>query len=158
MPTIKSEFNQFVSGVSSFVGDTSDRINNLFSGIINQATAAIGSLIPGSVIGINVNKIPEMVGAIETEVKAIDEHLDQVNQEADPSKAFADPEMQEACRAYISGIMAACKAYTSQMLKLADKLIEVKEYYEANQARQSATLKQAGVEAESSVDTYTRQK
>ena len=158
MATIKSEFSQFVSGVSSFVGDAKDRITNLFKGIVNQASAAIGSLIPGSVIGINVNKVPEMVSTIEAEVKAINDHLDQVNQEADPAQAFADPEMQDACRAYIGGVMDACKAYTSQMLKLADKLVEVKEYYEANQAKQTSTLRQAGVEASSSVDAYTRQK
>ncbi len=158
MATIKSEFNQFVSNIQGRAGDALDKISSLFSGIVGQAQAEIGSLIPGSVVGINVNMVGEMVSSIETTVKSIEDHLNEVHTNTDPSKAFADPGMQDACRAYISGVMEACKAYTSQLLKLADKLVELKEYYESSQEKQSSTLSTAGKEAASSVDRYTRQK
>lgn len=157
MASIKAELQQFTSMVGARGGDAWDAITNFFSNIKSQASAAIGSLIPGSVVGINVNRIPEMTASIEAAVAAIENHLSEVHVNTDPSQAFADPGMQQACRAYISGVMDACKAYTSQLLKLADMLIEIKNSYEAQQAAMNETLNTAASEAASSVERYTRQ-
>lgn len=156
MATIKSEVTDFFSGALSWGKDKVGEFSNWISGTVNQVSSQVGSLIVGSVVGINVNKVPEMTGAIETEVAALEKHLEEVNVNTDPSLAFADEGMQQACRAYIGGVMEACKAYTSQLLKLADTLDEVKTYYETNQAKQSETLTGAGTEAASSVERYTR--
>ena len=158
MATIKSEWQQFTSMIGARANDAWDAITNAFNNIKSQASAAIGSLIPGSVVGINVNKVPEMETAIETAVTAIENHLNEVNQNTDPSKAFADPGMQQACRAYIGGVMDACRAYTSQLLKLADLLVEIKESYQSQQEAMNQTLNTAAGDVASSVDRYTRQK
>ena len=156
MAIIKSELIQFGQNIKNWGSDAWSSIKNTFSGISNQAQAAIGSLVTGSVVGINANKVPEMTAEIENQIKIIETHLDEVNVNTDPSIAFADPGMQEACKAYIQGVMDACKAYTTQLNKLADTLDNVKAYYESNQARQSDTLQTAGKEVASSVERYER--
>ncbi len=158
MATIKSEVLQFTSMVGARANDALDAISNTFNSIKSQASAAIGSLIPGSVVGINVNKINDMTTAIDSAVAAIENHLNEVNVNTDPSKAFADPGMQQACKAYIGGVMDACRAYTSQLLKLADILMEIKDNYEAQQAAMNDTLNTAGQEVSQSVDRYARQR
>ena len=99
-----------------------------------------------------------MTTAIDSAVAAIENHLNEVNVNTDPSKAFADPGMQQACKAYIGGVMDACRAYTSQLLKLADILMEIKDNYEAQQAAMNDTLNTAGQEVSQSVDRYARQR
>lgn len=157
MATIKSEFNQFISNIQNGAGSIASNFQNMIKGITGQASASIGSLIDGSVVGINVGKIPEMKDAIDATVKEIQAHLTEVNVNCDPSKAFADPEMQSSVKAYIGGVMEACNAYTSQLLKFADKLTEIQTYYEQNEAKKASTLQQAGTEVSSSVETYSRQ-
>lgn len=154
MPTIKSEFNQFVSSVGSTVGGIGDTISNFFRGITSQVSATVGSLISGSVVGINVNRIDEMRDSIRTYTNEIETHLEEVHLNTDPSGAFADPEMQAAVKAYVGGVMEACRAYTSQLLKFSDILYEIKVDYEAKQAAQSSTLRTAGAEV-GNVERYT---
>lgn len=154
--SLLSEVKQLGSSALNWGHDRIDQFTNWVSGTVNEVSSAVGSLIVGSVVGINVNKVPEMVTAIETAVQSISNHLEEVNTNTDPSVAFADPGMQEACRAYISGVMQACQAYTSQLLKLADTLEDIKATYEQNQATQNETLQAAGTEAASSVEKYTR--
>lgn len=158
MANIKTDALQFVSSLNSRAGDAWEAFTNWVTGIKSQSSAAIGSLIPGSVVGINVNKIPEMEAAIEAAVSSIEEHLNEVNVNTDPSKAFADPGMQSACRAYIGGVMDACRAYTSQLLKLADLLVEIKESYQKQQEAMNSTLNTAAGDISSSVERYSRQK
>ena len=154
--SLLSEVTQLGSSALSWGSDKIDQFTNFVSGTVNEVTSTVGSLIVGSVVGINANKVPEMVQSIETAVQSISTHLDEVNTNTDPSVAFADPGMQEACRAYIKGVMEACQAYTSQLLKLADTLEDIKATYEQNQQAQNETLQAAGTEAASSVEKYTR--
>lgn len=156
MGSIKSEAKDFFSNALNKGKDKVNEFSNWVSGTVNQVSSSVGSLVTGSVVGINANKVSEMTSAIETAVSDLENHLNEVNVNTDPSVAFADEGMQQACKAYIGGVMDACKAYTSQLLKLADTLDEVKSYYETSQAAQSETLTGAGNEAASSVERYTR--
>lgn len=157
MATIKAEYNQFVSNVASRANSAGDMLSTLFRGIISQASARIGSLISGSVVGINVNKIDGMRNAIRTYVNDIETHLDNVYVNTDPKSAFADPDMQSAVKEYIGGVMSACRAYTSQLLKFSDMLYEIQEDYKAKQAVQTDTLRGAGNEVGDSVERYQEQ-
>lgn len=157
MATIKATFNQFTSGVGSQANSAGDRISTLISGIVGQAKASIGSLITGSVVGINVNKIDEMRNSIKTYVNDIETHLDNVYVNTDPKAAFADPDMQVAVKEYIGGIMEVCRAYTSQLLKFSDMLKEIQDDYIAKQAAQADTLRGAAGEVKDTVERYQEQ-
>ena len=153
--SIKSEVSQFFSSAISKVVYKVEGLTHLVSCVTSSVTSTLGGLITGDVVGINVTKIPEMQDSIRSSVKAIQDHLDSVHTDTDPSIAFADPDMQTACRSYIEGVMTACKAYTSNLLRFVDLLSEVKGYYETNQAKQAETVTNAGQEAASSVEAYT---
>lgn len=154
MAIIRSELSGFNSTQLGSTLNTNERFLSEITGIKNQANGSMNSLIPASVIGINANKVVQMTGAIRTCVTNIERHLSQVHVETDPSVAFADEEMQSACRTYISGVMDVCRAYTTQLLRLATELDQIKEYYKQEQTKQASTLSQAGEQLSSSVDRY----
>ncbi len=155
MVDIKAEFQQFMSATKANASSAKANFESLIGDIKAQANRQVGTLVNGSVIGINANKVGDMTGAIQTAVTNIDKHLETVHTETDPSQAFADTEMQAACRTYISGVMEVCSAYTSQLLKLATELDQIKAYYISEQQKQASTLSDAGTQVASSVEKYS---
>jgi len=155
--TIKSQVNQFTSNTISRASDIGSKVTSMINGITGQVSATINSLIPGSVVGINIQAIPEMKEVVNKMITDINTHLEDVYVNTDPSGAFADPGMQDACKAYVKGVMEACKNYVSQLGKFVDLLTEIQENYVTQQAAQASTVESAGAEVANSVDAYTTQ-
>lgn len=155
MVDIRSELQQYFSNERANNANANANYEAMLSDIKAQASKRLGTLVNGSVIGINANKVNDMTATIVKAVSDIDKHLETVHTETDPSQAFADPEMQNACKAYIRGVMEVCSAYTSQLLKLATELDQIKAYYVSSQAKQASTLSNAGTQVASSVEKYT---
>jgi hypothetical protein len=95
-----------------------------------------------------------MQQAIINYTNGINDHLNEVRVNTDPSGAFADEGMQEAVKAFVGGVMAACQAYTTHLLSFVTLLEGIKETYQVNQAAQTQVMDQAAIDAASKIDAY----
>jgi hypothetical protein len=154
--SLRSEIRQFQSGVTNAANDTLSALRDKISGLVRSVSVTVGSILDGDVVGIHASEVDNMITQIEGSVTAIRTHLAEVNTETNPAVAFADEEMQEGCRVYIKGVMAACEAYTSQLLAFADLLYEVREQYRANEDERAANLRELGGDLHSNAQEYAR--
>lgn len=153
--SLKSELNQFVSGVTDRFGDAYDNLKQKFTSWKNEAGAYFNGLYPGDVVGIDANKIPMMQEAIQAYVTSIQTTLDKTVQDNRPDQAFADSSMKEAITDFNQAVVDVCKNYTSQLLKLYDLLSDVQKYYQDNQQKMSANLRSEASNTRSTVEEYT---
>lgn len=153
--SLKSELNQFVSGVADKIGDGYDNLKQKFTSWKNEAGAYFSGLYAGDVTGIDVNKIPMMQEAIQTYVTSIQTTLDRIIEDNKPDQAFADSGMKEAITDFNQAVVDVCKNYTSQLLKLYDLLSDIQKYYQENQEKMSANLRSEASNTRSTVEEYT---
>lgn len=83
-----------------------------------------------SVVGINVNKIPDVQNAIDEYVRGLEEHINQIEANADPNAAFLSEDVQASVKNYLEKVKTYCKNLESQLIAFSDKLSEVRTAWE----------------------------
>jgi len=84
------------------------------------------------VVGINVDKIPEMRQAIRDYVKQITDHLDKIDATANTENAFRSESVKAAVKAYVGKVKEYAMNLVSQLLSFSDKLQDVSEAWTAS--------------------------
>ena len=109
-----------------------------------------------NVVGMNANKIPDMITAIENWVKEMEDHIKEIDSATDQSKAFKDDAVQKAVRDYIDNVKAYCVNLISDLNAFADKLVTVRNAYQQSMGTLSSAVKATGASNETG-DYYSRQ-
>lgn len=155
--SVKTQAKAFVSSIANTGKNITTDFRAAIGKISDNLTTAVDNLVADSLIGIDVNKVPEMQTAIETYVKNIQDALDGVNENTDEvaKTAFANDEMLTTLSDFVQAVMDACKAYTSQLLKFHTLLGNIRQQYIDQQTAINDTLSQSSSDTRSSVTEYT---
>lgn len=113
-------------GAKGIVDDVSTWCQGLFS----QTAAAISSSFDGDVVGLNANKIPEMIDAIEAYIKRVETHLNNIKTSTSTENAMKG-EYAIAVKTYVQTACDTCYEITSQLRYFEDKLIAVEKAYKS---------------------------
>ena len=152
---IKTDVTIWGSTLVSNVGNFTNTLTQKFKNFVTEAGATVAGIFPDDVIGMNVSEIETMKTAVQTYVNGIETALDGIKTETgtELAAAFANSEMRTAVDGFLDAVMAACKAYTSQLLKFYDLLDSVSKQYTAQQTSMNTTLNE---EAQSTSESITR--
>lgn len=111
-----------------------------------------------SVVGINVNEIPNMRTAIRNYVETVQNKLNELNVIASSEEAMKGAGIQEAIKEYVRSVSDYCQSLTSQLLAFSDKLVKVQEAWENSDANISSSVSSSAAETSSTAKTsYTEQ-
>lgn len=158
MGTWRQEAQKLNWDVNQNLKSYGDKAGNFWESLVGGASAQVQGLLNGStVVGINVNEIPNMRQAIRDYVTEIENHLEQVKINADTTQAFKG-EYAVAIREYVAAISEACKCVTSNLLAFSDKLVDVQEAYQAQDETMKSTIAGSASDVESSFSRYQEQR
>ncbi len=104
--------------------------NELFG---SGALGAFGGIVQYKVVGINANGIEDIRSEITNYVTRIQKYLSQIGENALTSNAFRGEEAEAAVKNYIEVVKTYCSNLTSQLYAFDDKLVEVKQKWDAAQ-------------------------
>lgn len=149
--TIYNAGQDFVSGGKGLLDDISTWSSNL----LGDVGTTIASAFSGDVVGINANKIPEMIQAIEDYIARINNHLDEIKTNTSTENAMKG-EYAAAVKAYVGAACDVCYKITSQLRYFEDKLIMVQEAYTQKDENLSSTINDTASEMNSSWSEYNR--
>jgi len=149
--TVYNAGQGLVSGGKNLIEDVSTWCNSL----IGDVSAAITSEFGGDVVGINVNKIPDMIQAIEDYINKINNHLDEIKTNTSTENAMKG-EYATAVKAYVGAACDVCYKITSQLRYFEDKLMMVQEAYTQKDQNLSSTISDTASEMNSSWSEYNR--
>ena len=141
-----------ISGGKGLIEDVSTWCNNLFSSV----GTAIDSAFSGDIVGINANKIPDMINAIEEYINRINNHLNDIKTNTSTENAMKG-EYAAAVRTYVGTACDVCYKIISQLRYFEDKLILVRDAYQQKDQNLSSTIADTSKEMESSWNEYQRQ-
>lgn len=151
------------SSVQGLAWDAQSTFNNLKSNFLGMIEGAVGgvstaadALINGDTIGLNVDQIPAMRESIRNYVTNLNSHLDQVKADADTSQAFKG-DYAQAVTSFVEAIVAACKAYISQLLEFSDKLEIVRQKYVEQDTELASSIGSQATELSSAYTEYKEQ-
>ena len=88
-----------------------------------------------TVVGINAQKIPAMIEAINTYVNKVKNHLDGIKPTADANGAYKGEEVQKAVENYVNKVKEYCFNLTSQLRAFNDKLSDIASAYDKNKRK-----------------------
>lgn len=137
---------------------------SIFSNVINQRNsqreAGTGTFNSGDydVVGINTSMIPQMRQAIREYVDKINEYLNQVQANTDPSIALKGTGMEQAVKEYIQNVVKYCQVLCSNLLVFSDKLVKVEEAWRTSDQNMTNKVNFGSSELNSAAgQTYTEQ-
>lgn len=158
MGTWRQEAQTVAWNVGQTIRNTTSQASGIFDSLVGGARAQLQGVLNGTtVVGINVNEIPNMRNAIRDYINGIEEHLNQVRTNADTSQAFKG-DYAVAIQEYVSAICEACKCVTSNLLTFSDKLVEVQEKYQARDTELSSAISGSAGDIENSFARYQEQR
>lgn len=123
------------------------------SNLWNDVSVAIDSTFNGDVVGINVNKIPQMKQAIESYVKKVQAHLEKIKTETKTANAMQG-EYAEAVKSYVGTACDVCYKITSHLRYFEDKLTAVQNAYTKKDEKMAGTINKSASEMNSKWDEY----
>lgn len=123
------------SGGSNLLNNVSDWCNKLISDIGGNLQA----MFEGNVIGINANKIPDMIDAIEAYIKRIDSHLNEIRTNTSTENAMKG-EYALAVKEYVNAACDVCYKITSHLRFFEDKLVAVQKSFAARDESMKDTI------------------
>ena len=100
----------------------------------------ISNLEQSSVVGINVNEIPNMRNAINDYCSEIENYVNGLNPEAEATMAFKSEEVNLALKKYMDDVKTYSINLVSQLRAFSDKLADVKSQWEAASQTMSETI------------------
>lgn len=128
-----------------------DKVKSIADSVVGKVSSAASGIFSGDVIGINVNEIPNMQTAIKNYVDALNQHLDEVKQNATTDSAFTGA-YAGAVTEFVTAVKECCYAVISQLLAFSDKLADVKDQYDK---RDKALASQIGEQSDEIKSSYT---
>ena len=145
------------TGVTNF-GNSVRKIRDQFSSFVGNNKANISSIMSSgyTVVGINVDQIPQMKNAIRTYIDNIRTKLDEL-QNYDPTVAFKGTETVGALKGYIEGVKEVSEALISNLLVFCDQLTEVETAYKNKDATNASVINSSTSSVSSMFTTYTEQ-
>ena len=96
-------------------------------------------MFEGNVIGINANKIPDMIDAIEAYIKRIDSHLNEIRTNTSTENAMKG-EYALAVKEYVNAACDVCYKITSHLRFFEDKLVAVQKSFAARDESMKDTI------------------
>lgn len=156
--------------IGSFVSNTAEAVANTARGLVEDVTswckglkedvvAGTQSLAKGDVVGINANKVDEMIASIEEYISGVNQQLDKLKEKADSSVVKAmQGEYATATKTYVQTAADVCYRIVTQLRYFEDKLIAVKEAYAKKDENMSSTINTAKSDMNSTWTEYQRQK
>lgn len=146
------------SSVSGATGSLSGEVNKFkdnFSSLSKRTISEVEVYFHNgaTIIGINVNQIPQMKQAVRSYVDGLQKQLDKLNA-IDPKTAFKG-EISTAIVEFIDAVKQACQAVVSNMLAFNDQLTKVQAAYENRDSEMKSRIKADTEAARSSFTNYT---
>ena len=142
--------------VSSWGKGAVDDIRSWANNLVADVGAAVSSSFSGDVVGINANKIPDMIASIEDYIGRINAHLDQIKEETSTANAMQG-EYAEATKVYVQTACDVCYRIVTQLRFFEDKLVAVQQAYTKKDQNMASTINTAGSELNSTWTEYQRQ-
>lgn len=140
--------NEAVSGIKN-------NAENIFSSTTKKSIADVESAFSQvSVVGMDVNKIPNMQNAIFDYVREVETALSNL-QNHDPRMAFQG-QQATALMTYIEEIKAVCNNVCSYMYAFSADLDQVQKAYESKDASLHSTIKSDATTTRSAFSEYGR--
>lgn len=154
MATWQTELQKAKQTVVSKFNDGKRTITDFFSGTVNKKVSEVNSFFKNgaTVVGINVNQIPNMKTAIRQYVADIEKALAELKN-YDPTVAFQGDQIVIALKDYIDAVIETCGAIVSNMLAFNDQLTEIEKAYRTKDVSAASTISNS---AESTRSAYTR--
>ena len=134
-----------------------DDVQSWANGLVADVGAAVSSSFDGDVVGINANRIPDMIASIEEYIGRINAHLDQIKEETSTANAMQG-EYAEATKIYVQTACEVCYRIVTQLRYFEDKLVAVQEAYIKKDQNMASTINTGASELNSSWTEYQRQK
>lgn len=157
MGTWRQEAQKVTWNVNQGINAATDKASGMFDSLVSGVRAQMQGVLNGTtVVGINVNEIPNMRNAIREYVTRLDEHLNSVRTNADTTQAFKG-DYAIAIQEYVSAICEACKCVTSQLLAFSDQLVKVQEAYQNRDVELKSAIGSSTSDVQSSFDKYQEQ-
>ena len=158
MATWQTELQKAKQTVVTKFNDGKRVISDFFSGTVNKKVSEVNSFFKNgsTVVGINVNHIPQMKTAIRGYVSDIERALGELKN-YDPTVAFKGDEVVPALQAYIEAVIETCGAIVSNMLAFNDQLTEIETAYKAKDETAASTIKSSADSTRSAYTRYTEQ-
>lgn len=157
MGTWRQEAQSIKWDLGQNIKSTVDKASNIFDSLVGGARAQLQGVLNGStVVGMNVNEIPNMRNAIKYYVEQLEKHLEQVRIGADTTQAFKG-EYATAIKEYVSAICEACGCVISNLLAFSDKLLAVQEAYQVRDAELKSAIGSSASDVQSSFSRYQDQ-
>lgn len=129
--------------------------SDLFSSTTKKSINDVSSYFAQtSIVGINVNKVPEMKRAIQDYVSNVESKLNEGLTACDPKRAFQGQQAQ-ALVTYIEEIKSVCGAICQKLNAFADDLTEVQKKYEERDASINAAINSDATNTSSKFQNYS---
>ena len=139
-------------GANLVVSSFSQLVRNIAGG-----AAGVGSSIWNSgstVVGINVNQIPQMQEAVNNYVQKLSDHLNEINSSLNTDMAFKG-QYAAAVTEYVKAITQACQSVISQLKAFNDELNRVQEAYTQYDVKLSQNISNSSQEVAQSASAYS---
>lgn len=149
--TVYNAGQGLVSGGKGLIDD----VSTWCSSLVGDVSTAVTSAFSGDVVGINANKIPEMIESIEEYIKRVNTHLEEIKTNTSTENAMKG-EYAAAVKAYVGAACDVCYKITSQLRYFEDKLMMVQEAYAQKDSQLAGTINDTASEMNSSWTEYQR--
>jgi len=150
--TVKDTYQDVKSGGAGLVDD----IKSWANALLGDVSAGVTSAFEGDVVGINANKIPEMIDSIEQYILRINTHLDDIRTNTSTDSSMKG-EYAAAVKEYVKTACDVCYKITSQLRFFEDKLVSVQKAYAAKDENLASSISGTATEMASSWTEYQRQ-
>lgn len=158
MATWQTELQSAKQTVVSKFNEGKRTIADFFNGTVNKKVSEVTSFFRNgtTVVGINVNYIPDMKTEIRAYVDSINTALGELKN-YDPTVAFKGDDLVPALQGYIDAVIETCGAIVSNMLAFNDQLTEIEAAYKAKDQASSEIIKSSAESTRSAYTKYTEQ-
>ena len=147
--SLRNRINQTTTSVRANLNNKWATITDRFSAAVGRSANALTGLINGTtLVGMNVNGIPEIKEANRAAVRELEQILEGFNSVGDPRRAFAG-QYAVAIQRFMDTASEATKAIATSLLEFNDKLDQVGTNYVVRDGEVVAAIG----DAEANMDT-----
>ena len=150
---VSNAFNSVSNRARDFVGQATTYGRNL----INQVSGFVSSQFDGDVVGLNVAGIGPMKQAIESYIKTVEDHVNQLKESNLNTDAAMKGEFADAVKTYIATAADCCYCIVTQLRYFEDKLTDVENAYKEKSTSLASTINDSSSELKNEYTEYKAQ-
>lgn len=154
MGTLSTEAQKLTWNIKSDFQGLVSNAQNAFNTIVGRVGASASGILNGDVVGINENEIPNMQTAIREYVNNLQQHLDQVKEDAETDQAFRGG-YATAVKQFVGAVCQACECVISNLLQFNERLEEVHQAYIYKDTTMAKDIQGQAGELSSNFTMYT---